>query len=97
VTRVFPDLSTSREGKRGSGRGGGGRRPCHSWPAGFAGDGRRETEGELGKGVGAMIECLLLGVKEGRGAGEAGRRGGDPGGAPVQTGERKGAQDRRRS
>jgi hypothetical protein len=66
VTRVLPDLSTSREGKRGSGRGGGGRRPCHSWPAGFAGDGRRETEGELGKGVGAMIECLLLGVKDGR-------------------------------
>jgi hypothetical protein len=39
-----------------------------------------------------MIECLLLGVKEGRGAGEAGRRSRDPGGAPVQTGERKGAQ-----
>jgi hypothetical protein len=35
----------------------------------------------LGKGLGARIECLSLGVKEGRGAGEAGRHGGDTGGA----------------
>jgi hypothetical protein len=52
------------------------------------GDGRRETERELGRGVGARIECLSLGVKDGRGAGEARCKAGIP--AARRLEQRKG-------